>query len=681
MTLFTPRMRLVASLAAWITASAITTPLSAQAGWQSGCGNGQYQLLGAGINDLSSYELAIPGGWDADSIVVEVVGKGAVVPTQCTFSSPAETPVTEAGHGLTAIGSGSHLTTVFRRTMAPASSVTVATDDPANTWSVVAYVFGAGDAGTSSSGEYANYYIYRSNWTASYSLAPASAPRDVVVRVPITDLDADARIAYVAASAGPVSASETVAISDLGERLRIVELVLPAVPAGVNSVDLQVTSPNPTTSGSHGDSFIFGVSVSSRCDGDYSLICDGGQRLEIIGAGAEGIAVNTLNISDPASVHHIVVEVVSKGVSPSNLATIWSDVDAPVNVAGSDIEPTGAGSEQVRVFRHTLGAASSISVSTDNPDNTQSVVAYIFRNEEGSAAVGHYANTYLFRADWNHIYPIATADHPRDVSVIVPISDIDRLGRYAIISATAGGVSNSITVNTSDLGHYLSIAEVVLPGVPGSADEVSVSVSSPLPSGSDAGGDSFVFGVSVQSSCGTTCEPPAILSYDYITPVSPLITWEEIPGAIRYEVCGRPVGSSEWRCHTRTVNYKRFFNMIPGVGHEIIVRVQCADGSISEYSPADTIYSLPAREANPESLQLALYPNPAVDEVFVSLSGQQQKAVVEMRDISGRIVAMQQAGSGVQTLRLDVSNQPAGVYILQIQDESGSRAERLLIAR
>jgi len=203
-----------------------------------------------------------------------------------------------------------------------------------------------------------------------------------------------------------------------------------------------------------------------------------------------------------------------------------------------------------------------------------------------------------------------------------------------------------------------------------------------MPSSGDPGGDSFIFGVVVQADCGSACEAPAFTDYNFVTPISPIVTWEEIPGAIRYEVCGRPVGSSVWRCHTRTVNFKRFFNMIPGVGHELIVRVMCADGSISEYSPADTIYPVMGREAETIQPVLAeIYPNPAAHEVFVNLSSAEGNTMVELRDLSGRVVAMNQAGEGQQALRLDVAELPAGMYLLHVLNGESSRTERLLIAR
>ena len=82
-----------------------------------------------------------------------------------------------------------------------------------------------------------------------------------------------------------------------------------------------------------------------------------------------------------------------------------------------------------------------------------------------------------------------------------------------------------------------------------------------------------------------------------------------------------------------------------------------------------------------QEVQLSeVYPNPAANEVFIKIDGQQGKTLVQIRDLSGRIVAMQQAGQGEQQLRLDVSSQPSGMYLVHIQDAAGSRTERLLVA-
>ncbi len=683
MTLFTDRLRLVATRLACALALFSSSSLIASGTWNSDCGTGNYELVGAGIQNLASYDLFIPEGMHADSIVVEVIGKGAVVPTLCTFSSDTEGPESIAGSALTHIGSVSHLTTVFRKTMAAASTITVSTDDPAHTWSVLAYVFRSDEEGMSSQGEYASYYIYRSNWTASYSLSPAFAPRDVIVKVPITDLDDDHRFAYVEAEAGGIAASRSVSISDMGERLAVVELVLNDVPAHVNEVNVRVLSPNPATTGSHGDSFVFGVGISSRCDGEISLACQSGKSLEIVGAGAHGSASTTLDISDPSSISHIVVEVVTKGVLLPGQCTFSSDVEGPsISSELVSIAPSGAGSEQVGVFRKVMSPASSITISTDDPENTSSVVAYIFRNEDGASSIGSFAHTYLYRANWSQNYPLSVVDGPRHVRITVPMSDIDRVGRYAVISANAGGVSNSMTINTSDMGDFLNIAELVLMNVPGSAEEVQVTISSPTPTSSDPGGDSFVFGVVVSSDCHVSCEAPNIVNYDFVTPISPIVTWEEVPGAIRYEVCGRELDSDMWRCHTRLVNNKRFYGMKAETGYELIVRVQCADGSISPYSEADTIYPMMDRKMeNVQPLSVNIYPNPAAEEVFVSLDGSQEKTLVELRDLSGRVMHIQQAGEGQQQIRMNIAQLPAGVYLVHMQDGQNSRTERLLIHR
>ncbi len=662
---FSERLRLVAPRAAFALALLAAGSATAQDGWSSACGAGSYSLTGAGINGLSSHALAIPGGADADSIVVEVIGKGVVVPTACTFSSPAEAAVTVAGSAITPVGSGSHLTTAFRRTMAPADTVTVATDDPAHTWSVVAYVFDADAGNAGSAGEYASTYLFLADWTTSYPLAPAATSRDVTVTVPITDLDPDARVAVVSASAGGVTQSVTVNDSDAGSRLRVVTLTLAGVPASATSVDVSVSSPSPG-----GDSFVFGVGVQSRCDGDFTTVCEDGRTMDVIGQGTFGMPTSTVTIPDPASVAYVVAEVIHKGTAPVTACTFSSDVDAPATVGGTVIPPTGDGTETVTVFRRMMGAASSVTVGTDDPAGTQSVVLYVFRNADGPASTGSYAHTYLLRDQWQHNFPLATATAPRDVRVTVPITELDGDGRYAVIFASAGGVTETVTLDLSTLGASLSMAELLLPDVPGWASNVYVKVSSPPAVGSDPGGDSFVFGVTVHAECGvaTTCDAPAFTGVNFITPRSPVVYWEDVPGAIRYEVCGREAGTGPWRCHTRYVNYKRFYGMTVGQDYELKVRVQCADGSISPYGPIDTLTATAPRLAAVDADGIRTYPNPVVNELVVDRPSAEGEALITVRSLTGAVVALQRLAPGQPQARVDLSAVPAGLYVVRVED-------------
>ncbi len=654
--------------------------------WHSACGESSFRVLGAGINGMATHTLAIPGGAAADSIVVEVIGKGPVVPTTCTMSSAAESPVAVSGSPVSYVGAGTDLTTVFRHTMAAADAVTVSTDDSAHTWSVVAYVYEPAAGSMGHSGTHAETYLYHADWNASYPLAPAATPRDVQLTIPITDLDADGRVAVITATAGSVSQSITVDNNDAGSRLRIVDMTLPDVAAEADQVHVTVSSPVGWGGASpDGDSFIFGVGVQSRCDGDFTTICGDGMTVDLIGQGTYGTPTSTVTIPDPASVAYIVAEVVHKGPAGASSCTFSSDVDAPVTVSGTIVPPTGDGTETVTVFRHTLGAAGSVTIATDDPANTQSVLCYVFRNADGPAATGQFAHTYLLRDEWMHNFPLATASAPRNVRVSVPISELDGDGRYAEITVSSGGVIKTETLDLSTMGLNFNLAEVVLDDVPGWASNVYVKVASPPAIGSDPGGDSFVFGVVVQSECSTAtvCDPPAFTGQNFVTPRSPVVYWEDVPGAIRYQVCGRKAGSSTWRCHTRYVPYKRFYNMQFGIPYELIVRVQCADGSISPYGPIDTLVAYAPREGMvaAEPLRVETYPNPASEFVTVERSNADVPAFVGLLDPSGRLVREAEFSPGVHNMRMQLGGLPAGMYLLEVAQGAETQRQRISIVR
>ena len=67
--------------------------------------------------------------------------------------------------------------------------------------------------------------------------------------------------------------------------------------------------------------------------------------------------------------------------------------------------------------------------------------------------------------------------------------------------------------------------------------------------------------------------------------------------------------------------------------------------------------------------QIKLYPNPTAGQVSVDF-GKVTIASVELRDMLGRVVSKHSAPNNI--LRLDVSDQPAGIYMLLITTRSGA---------
>ena len=82
---------------------------------------------------------------------------------------------------------------------------------------------------------------------------------------------------------------------------------------------------------------------------------------------------------------------------------------------------------------------------------------------------------------------------------------------------------------------------------------------------------------------------------------------------------------------------------------------------------------------------VVLYPNPATGSATLELSGvQTDRTSVQISDLSGRIVkdfGIQQLGSGVNTLQLDLSNLAAGSYRVQLNSTDAASTLPLQVVR
>ncbi len=88
-------------------------------------------------------------------------------------------------------------------------------------------------------------------------------------------------------------------------------------------------------------------------------------------------------------------------------------------------------------------------------------------------------------------------------------------------------------------------------------------------------------------------------------------------------------------------------------------------------------------ESADEAISLNLYPNPAQNRVTISYNpGNNNQVTMQVYDIMGRLQASQAlALSDTNTTDLDVSNYPAGTYIVQLTGNTGSVTRSLTIAR
>jgi len=78
-------------------------------------------------------------------------------------------------------------------------------------------------------------------------------------------------------------------------------------------------------------------------------------------------------------------------------------------------------------------------------------------------------------------------------------------------------------------------------------------------------------------------------------------------------------------------------------------------------------------------LSLKIYPNPSQDAFYLVLPAEMNTAIVECRDITGRLIWRRSAYSGQQ--RVDWKAEPAGVYFIQATDHTGKSAMARIIRK
>ncbi|MEO5571364.1 MAG: T9SS type A sorting domain-containing protein [Bacteroidia bacterium] len=70
--------------------------------------------------------------------------------------------------------------------------------------------------------------------------------------------------------------------------------------------------------------------------------------------------------------------------------------------------------------------------------------------------------------------------------------------------------------------------------------------------------------------------------------------------------------------------------------------------------------------------QITLYPNPAQDEIVVSIKENNNVVSLLVTDVSGRVVKTVTVSEGQKTIRVKLANLDAGVYILSVMKQDGS---------
>ena len=75
---------------------------------------------------------------------------------------------------------------------------------------------------------------------------------------------------------------------------------------------------------------------------------------------------------------------------------------------------------------------------------------------------------------------------------------------------------------------------------------------------------------------------------------------------------------------------------------------------------------------------LKVYPNPATDQLNVAFDATSASSV-QLTDLTGKVVDVQTANVGANTISFDVANVNAGVYFVNISNAAGNTAQKVII--
>ncbi len=109
--------------------------------------------------------------------------------------------------------------------------------------------------------------------------------------------------------------------------------------------------------------------------------------------------------------------------------------------------------------------------------------------------------------------------------------------------------------------------------------------------GGDNGGGDNGGGDNGGGDSGADCTAPTTSSVTQINETDIRVDWEDITGAIRYQIQYRPQGGT-WTRKAGVNSQKRINDLVPGTTYEYRMRTRCADNTWTSYSSIST-YALP----------------------------------------------------------------------------------------
>lgn len=183
------------------------------------------------------------------------------------------------------------------------------------------------------------------------------------------------------------------------------------------------------------------------------------------------------------------------------------------------------------------------------------------------------------------------------------------------------------------------------------------------------------------------CVAPTNLSFTPMTNNRVKLLWDTNSCAIGYAIQYRLVNSTTWTTFQMNVNRgdKVFQNIQPNMQYEWRIRTICSATSKSAYSSIQTFCIGPNCVARlitdnaSEVSDLKIVPNPAADFIKLNFDSEEiQQGSVNIIDQVGKSVYFKNKVVIDNDFTIDISNLPAGLYILNFLNEKQNHVARFI---
>jgi len=234
------------------------------------------------------------------------------------------------------------------------------------------------------------------------------------------------------------------------------------------------------------------------------------QVIDLIGKGIIGKTTANLTPIDVNNIDFVDVYAIysKRSLNPLNSTAVSfsSVLETPItnffdytNIINQSIVPDPInGAYYTARFNNVDNNGVSINILEAYKTDIHSFYAYVHKNPPNAtykSFLSQEKTVYFYHNGSNDPYvfniPIETASSARNVTVKIPISELDALSRNLIIDITAGSVSEHFEANTYNKEESLFIGEYILENVPGSVNNIAVSIYSPVWVQNEQNGDSF----------------------------------------------------------------------------------------------------------------------------------------------------------------------------------------------